>query len=86
MNAQHDAAPRAPKRAGTPGHGRGAVARLVTQLLTGEKTARLSYSDIAERVKRRIPEAHTSARSVACVASALRSAGHPVPDRRAKQH
>lgn len=66
------------------GHGRGAVAKLVTQLLTGEKTSKLSYADIAARVRKRIPEASTSTRSVACVASALRSAGHPVHDRRSK--
>lgn len=66
------------------GHGKGAVAQLVTQLLTGEKTSHLDYAEIAERVRKKIPEAKTSTRSVACVAHALRSAGMDVPDRRSK--
>jgi len=62
------------------------VGRLVAQLLTGERTSRLSFADIAERVRRRIPEAQTTARSVASVAHHLRAAGQPIPDRRAREH
>lgn len=56
------------------------VGQEVTKLLLGKST--LSYAAIAERVQKRIPGAHTSTRSVASIASALRASGQPIPDRR----
>lgn len=60
------------------------VSKLVTQLLTGSK--HLDYEEIAERVRRRIPEARTTARSVASLATGLRAAGIELPDRRRAAH
>jgi hypothetical protein len=60
------------------------VAKLVHQLLVGEKTSFLPYDEIAERVRKKVPDAKTSARSVASVATGLRAAGIELPDRRVK--
>lgn len=57
-----------------------AVGKLVADLLLGNPT--MDYGKIAERVKRRLPEARTSARSVASVAAHLRAAGNDLPDHR----
>lgn len=59
------------------------VSKLVTQLLTGSK--HLDYAEIAERVRRRIPSAHTTPRSVASLATGLRAAGIELPDRRTRE-
>lgn len=57
----------------------GPVAERVAQLLADPV---LTLGDIAERVVKDIPGAHTSARSVASVAAQLRRDGYRVPDRR----
>lgn len=59
----------------------GAVAKEIAKLLTGRKNP-LSYAAIAERVRAKLPEAQTSARSVASIASNLRKEGVNLPDRR----
>lgn len=56
------------------------VSKLVTQLLTGDK--HLDYEEIADRVRKRIPESQTTARSIASLATGLRAAGLDIPDRR----
>ncbi len=56
------------------------VSKLVTQLLTGDR--HLDYDEIAERVRRRIPDSQTTARSIASLATGLRAAGLDIPDRR----
>jgi len=63
----------------------GQVSLLVKELLTGEGTSLLPYGEIAERVRSRIPEAQTSARSVASLATGLRAAGIDLPDRRRRE-
>ena len=78
-NQKTTAAPKA-GAAQAAGQG-GAVAREIAKLLTGRKTP-LGYEAIAERVKAKMPEAKTSARSVASIASSLRKQGVELPDRR----
>lgn len=58
------------------------VGHEVAKLLMGKST--LSYAQIAERVRKRVPEARTSPRSVASIAAALRASGKDIPDRRSK--
>jgi predicted Zn-ribbon and HTH transcriptional regulator len=69
------------KQATKPALPTGAVAKEITKLLTGRKTP-LSYQAIADRVRAKLPEAHTTDRSVASIASALRKQGMELPDRR----
>jgi hypothetical protein len=59
---------------------RGKISALVRELLLGTD---LPYADIVSRVKAEHPEAKTTARSVASVASDLRTAGQAVSVRRA---
>lgn len=62
-------------------HG-GPVAEAVRQaIIDGEKT----YEEVAEEVRREVPGARTTARSVASVVRALRRDGYRVPDRRHAQ-
>lgn len=57
----------------------GPVAERTAQLLADRS---LSLSAIADQVRRDIPTARTSDRSVASIAAALRKEGYDVPDRR----
>ncbi|MDO5501104.1 MAG: hypothetical protein Q4F67_15630 [Propionibacteriaceae bacterium] len=54
------------------------VAATVAELLAD---AAMSYAAVAEEVRRRVPGAATSARSVASIALKLRKAGHVIPAR-----
>lgn len=60
------------------------VADDVARMLQAKRP--LSYEAIAERVRAKHPEARTTARSVASVASGLRAAGVELPDRRLAAH
>jgi hypothetical protein len=62
-------------------HSAGAVHKEIARLLTGLKSP-LAYAAIAERVRKRVPGARTTDRSVASVASQLRAEGVKLPDRR----
>jgi hypothetical protein len=57
------------------------VGRLVEALLVADEGS-WSYGQIVEEVRRRFPEARTTARSVASVAADLRKRGVYVPSRR----
>lgn len=56
------------------------VGKLIARMLTAKR--QLPYDKIAEKVRAKVPEAHTSARSVASVACSLRASGVPIPDHR----
>lgn len=56
------------------------VAAEVVRLLTGK--TQFSYAKIAEKVRAKVPDAQTSPRSVASIATAARAAGAAIPDRR----
>lgn len=60
----------------------GTVSKEITKLLTAPRKKPLSYDQIADRVKAKIPGAKTTPRSVASIASTLRSAGVEIPDHR----
>lgn len=63
-----------------PIQGKSSISRAIAKLLTAKRP--LGYAEIARKVREKNPEAHTTARSVASVASGLRAAGINLPDRR----
>lgn len=60
----------------------GAVRQQVERLLTAQRKKPLSYREVADRVRAKVPGAHTTDRTVASIATALRHSGADLPDRR----
>lgn len=77
LDMTEPAEPSAPELASAP-EPKPSVAATVAELLAD---AALSYAAVAAEVRRRVPGAATSARSVASVAVRLRKQGHVIPAR-----
>lgn len=58
---------------------RPSISAIVAELLTD---AALNYAEVADLVRQRVPDAATSARSVASIALQLRKKGHVIPARK----